>query len=298
MSRHAIDVPNEALADPDSHFITINGIKVHFKEKGSGKPFLMLLHGFGASLFSWQVVLEPLANWGRTVAYDRPAFGLTERPLVKSWHGENPYGTAGQVEMLKGLLEKLEMTEVVLIGHSAGATVALATALQYPTLVKALILVAPAIYLYSPVPSWAGRFLTKRVFRLFGQALVHPTRRFTRRLLSNTWHAPVNITEAMVNGYEKPFHAVNWEAGLWQFSMAPHARDLWKRTDELKMPVLVIAGDDDHVIPTRHSRRLAEITPGAEFVLIPDCGHEPQEEKPELFLSAVNQFLNRIQICK
>jgi pimeloyl-ACP methyl ester carboxylesterase len=295
MFTHRIDVSNESLADPDSHFITVGGINIHYKQKGEGDPPLIFLHGFGASLFSWQTVLEPLSKWGWTVAYDRPAFGLTERPLAKHWPGENPYGTAGSVEMLKGMMDALNIRQAVLIAHSAGGTIGLAMALKYPERVKALILVAPAVYLYSPLPTWARRFLTKKAFRLWGMVLIHPTRSFTRRILRNVYHDPALVTKEVVSGYEKPFHVIHWEAGLWEFSLAPHARDLWKRTEELKMPVMVIAGDDDHVIPTRHSRRLAEITPGAKFVLVKDSGHTPHEEKTQEFLAAVDRFLSEIK---
>lgn len=166
-------------------------------------------------------------------------------------------------------------------------------ALKYPERLTYLILAAPAIYLYSPIPGCAIPYLNKKALRLFGQALIHPTRRFTRRILKNVWHDPRLITDEIVSGYEKPFHAIHWEAGLWEFSMAPHVKNIWKRREELKMPVLVIAGDDDRVVPTRHSRRLAEITPGAKFVLISGCGHIPNEEKPEIFIKELERILKR-----
>ena len=290
---HHLDQSNESLADADSLFIDVNGIRVHYKQRGDGEPTLIFLHGFGASLFSWQKVLEPLSRWGRTVSYDRPGFGLTERPKISGFHDENPYGTDGQVEMLNGFMDTLGIKESVLIAHSAGGTVGLAMALKYPERVKTLILVAPAVYLYSPVPNWARRFLTRKAFRIFGMVLIHPSRHFVRRILRNIVHEPQIINQEIVNGYEKPLHAINWEEGLWDFSLAPHARNLWKRMDELKLPVLVIAGDDDHVIPTRHSRRLAEITPGAEFVLVKGCGHMPQEERPEIFIKELERILKR-----
>jgi pimeloyl-ACP methyl ester carboxylesterase len=291
MSKHRLDLSNESLADADSRFIDVNSIKIHYKQHGEGGPVLIFLHGFGASLFSWQKVLEPLAKWGKTISYDRPGFGLTERPLTFNRKAVNLYGTEGQVQMLKSFLDELGIREAVIVAHSAGGTVGLAFTLQYPRMVSKLILVAPAVYLYSPVPAWARRFLTRKPFRIFGTTLIHPTRHFVRRILKNIVHDPICVTDEAVDGYEKPFHAVNWEAGLWEFSLAPHARNLWKRMHELKMPVLVIAGNADHVIPTRHSRRLAVITPGAEFVLIKGCGHMPQEERPQEFILAVERFI-------
>ena len=83
-------VPAQQLADPDSHFVQINGLNVHYKIMGQGQPVFILLHGFGASLFSWHAVMEPLSQTGTVIAYDRPAFGLTERPM--QWSGQDPYG--------------------------------------------------------------------------------------------------------------------------------------------------------------------------------------------------------------
>jgi alpha-beta hydrolase superfamily lysophospholipase len=84
-------VPVEELDDPDSQFMQVDGLRVHYKTYGQGEPVFILLHGFGASLFSWREVIGPLSQYGTVIAYDRPAFGLTERPL--EWEGENPYST-------------------------------------------------------------------------------------------------------------------------------------------------------------------------------------------------------------
>jgi hypothetical protein len=73
-------VPPIELADPDSHFVNVSGLMVHYKTAGQGEPAILLLHGFAASTFSWREVMQPLGNYGMVVAFDRPAFGLTSRP--------------------------------------------------------------------------------------------------------------------------------------------------------------------------------------------------------------------------
>ena len=83
-------VSPDRLADPDSKFIQVNGLKVHYKIYGQGDPVVVLLHGFGASLFSWREVTGPLSNLGTVIIYDRPAFGLTERPVICNLGNENP----------------------------------------------------------------------------------------------------------------------------------------------------------------------------------------------------------------
>src|SRR5512140_3127023 len=66
--------PAGQLADADSQFIEINGLSVHLKTMGQGSLTFILLHGFGASLFSWHAVMQPISQFGRVIAYDRPAF--------------------------------------------------------------------------------------------------------------------------------------------------------------------------------------------------------------------------------
>jgi hypothetical protein len=101
--------PPGQLADANGRFVEVNGLQVHYKEMGSGEPALILLHGFGANLFSWQVVMEPLAGCGRVIAYDRPAFGLTERPMPGEWSGQNPYSPEAQADLVIGLMDALEV---------------------------------------------------------------------------------------------------------------------------------------------------------------------------------------------
>ena len=100
-------VPPEQLADSDSRFIDVNGVKLHYKTLGSGEPALILLHGFAASTFTWREVMAPLAELGTVVAYDRPSSGLTERPLPGDWTGESPYSPEAQVAQLVGLMDAL-----------------------------------------------------------------------------------------------------------------------------------------------------------------------------------------------
>ena len=129
-------VPPAQLAEPDSQFVEVNDLTVHYKETGSGEPVFVLLHGFGASLFSWREVMAPLSQFGRVIAFDRPAFGLTERPLPGEWDGQNPYSPEAQVDLVIGLLDALGVDQAILVGNSAGGTVALNTTLAHPERVQ------------------------------------------------------------------------------------------------------------------------------------------------------------------
>lgn len=290
-------IPNPAtpqeLADPDSRFRDIGDLTVHYKQMGAGEPALVLLHGFLASTQSWRRVMAPLAVDRAVIAFDRPAFGLTERPLPGEFSpARNPYATAAQIDLLIGLLDSLGIGKAVLVGHSAGGPLAALAALQHPERVEALILIAPAIYTGGGTPGWLKPLLRTPQARRLGPYLV---RRFLTgnldRLVSLAWHDPTRFTAADAEAYTRYTRIPNWDRALWEFTLAGGSVFPTERLAELTLPVLVITGDDDRLVPTEESIRLAGELPRATLVVIPACGHVPQEECPEATLAAIRAFL-------
>jgi pimeloyl-ACP methyl ester carboxylesterase len=285
-------MPVEQLADPDSRFADLNGVKVHYKVAGEGQPAVVLLHGFAASLFSWREVIGPLAESHTVVAFDRPGFGLTERPLPGEWESQNPYGAEAQADLTVALMDELGIDRAVLVGNSAGGTVAALTALRYPERVEALVLVDPAIYQggmqFPGVVRW---LLGTPQSRRLGPLFVRSIRNWGLEFGRSAWHDPSKITDEIWDGYTKPLQAENWDKGLYEVTLASRSLGLDKQLDEIQVPVLVVTGDDDRIVPTEQSIRLAGELPNAELALAPNCGHVPHEECPEFFLAVVNRFL-------
>lgn len=288
-------LPPEQLADPDSRFVSVNGLAVHYKEQGEGEPALVLLHGFGASLFSWREVMAPLAELGRAVAFDRPAYGLTQRPLHGEWEGENPYSADAQVALTVGLMDALGINRAVLVGNSAGGTVAMRTALAHPERVTALVLVDPALYGDGGmVPGWLRPLLDTPQMRCLGPMIARRIRSWGLDFARSAWHDPALITDEVWAGYLNPLRAQDWDRALWESTRAARPSDLRDRLGDLKMPVLVVTGDDDRIVPTERSVQLAGELPDADLFVIPSCGHVPHEECPGPFLDAVVPFLERL----
>jgi pimeloyl-ACP methyl ester carboxylesterase len=285
-------VPVGQLADLDGLFADLNGVKVYYKVAGEGRPAVVLLHGFAASLFSWREVIGPLAESHTVVAFDRPGFGLTERPLPGEWESQNPYGPEAQAGLTVALMDKLGIDRAVLVGNSAGGTVATLTALTYPERVQALVLVDPAIYHGGvQLPGVVRWLLSTPQARRVGPLFVRSIRSWGLEFARSAWHDPSKITDEIWDGYTKPLQAENWDRGLYEFSLASRWLGLDERLDEIQVPVLVVTGDDDRIVPTKQSIRLAGELPNAELVVVPNCGHVPHEECPEFFLAAVNDFL-------
>jgi pimeloyl-ACP methyl ester carboxylesterase len=285
-------VPVQDLAGPEGAFIEINGLDVYYQRRGGGEPTFILLHGFGASTFSWREVIDPLAELGTVIAYDRPAFGLTERPL--DWEGVNPYSQQGNLELLLGLMDAFGIEEAILVGNSAGGTLATAFTLAYPDRVAALVEVDAAIYRTmpdSPVLTWLlhtpqmdhlGPLIARRLAGRQGEDFIR-----------SAWYNPAKLAAQpeILAGYRLSLKAEDWDRALWAHTQAAAAPGLAKRLGEINVPTLVITGDSDKIVPPENSRQLASDIPGASLAILDRCGHLPQEECPAVFIESIKQFL-------
>lgn len=288
-------VPPETLADPDSMFMEINGLTVHLKRAGAGTPVFILLHGFGASTFSWREVMDPLSAYGTVIAYDRPAFGLTERPL--NWQGANPYSQEGNISLLLGLMDAMGVERAILVGNSAGGTLGTAFTLEHPERVQALIQVSAAIYQTRPDSPLLGWLLNTPQVNHIGPLVARQLAgEQGDAFIRSAWYdpAPIDADPEIIAGYRKPLRADNWDRALWEHTKAAQPPGLAERLDEVQVPTLVISGAYDQIVPVENSLRLAEDIPGAQLVVIDRCGHLPQEECPGDFLAAINSFLETL----
>jgi len=284
--------PARELADPDSQFIRLYNFDIHVKTSGQGQRVFVLLHGFGASLYSWNRIMAPLSQFGRVIAFDRPAFGLTERPL--KWKGLNPYGSEAQLELLRALLDHFEIQQAILIGNSAGGTIAMQFALKYPERASALILVNPAVYTVGDVPGWISPILATPQMRHLGPLVA---RQFQSRgvdMLKAAWFDQGLLTEDQMLLYKKPLLVENWDRALWELTLARRKSDLPARLNQLSQPVLVVYGSHDRIVPPSESIRLAGELPGAKLEVIQNAGHVPHEERPDAFMLAVMPFINSL----
>lgn len=288
-----------SLADSDSRFMEIDDLTVHYKTWGMPSSAatagvdtaVMLLHGFGASTFSWQEVAGPLSARMPVVAFDRPAFGLTERPL--QWTGHDPYAPATQADLTVRLMDELGIKRAVLIGHSAGGTVAALVAERYPEHVAAVVLEDPAIFAGGPPAFLTPLFRTPQFRRLGPLIARNLGGKAGTDFIRTAWHDPSKITEETLAGYRAPLRVNDWDTALWLLTIAERPADVPDVVSRISAPALFITGDDDRVVSPEDTQRAAAIIDGAELVTVEACGHIPHEEQPADFLKAVNAFLDR-----
>jgi pimeloyl-ACP methyl ester carboxylesterase len=286
-------------AGADAEFVDANGLDVHVElqsytgDCGCDAPLILLMHGFGASTYSWRDVIEPLGGYGEVVAYDRPAFGFTERPT--EWTGTNPYGFAGNFEILDALINEFgQGRDVVLVGHSAGGQLAAEYARLNPSRVTALVLVDPAILTTGGASDGLDWLWGIPQIDRLGPILVGGIASSGMDLLRESYADQSMITDDVLAGYRAPLTITGWEEAFWNFSTAPRTNQLVDNLDDVSMPVLLITGDADTVVPTADTVALNSLFPDSELLIIDNSAHLPQEEKPADFMAGIAAHWNHL----
>jgi pimeloyl-ACP methyl ester carboxylesterase len=283
------------VAGEGATFASAQGIDIYFEKTDfvcqegkdcSNPPVIFLMHGFGANTFSFREVTEPLSQLGDVIAYDRPGFGLSERPT--SWEGENPYGSVGQDLILDQLIAEFASgRDVILVGHSAGGTLAAQYVVDNKDSIQGLILISPAILSTGGSPSWLNWVFSIPQLDHLGPLLVSSIASSGMDLLNESWYNKELITEEVKAGYREPLSVIGWEEGFWEFNRAPRAFDIKDRLDEITVPTLLITGDTDTVVATADTQALADMIKDSVLFVIPRSGHLAQEETPADTMKAI-----------
>lgn len=216
---------------------------------------LGLLHGFGATAFTWRAIVEPLRAVHTVTVLDRPWGPLDE-----------------QVGATVQALEHDAFEEWVLVGHSAGAEVALGVALAAPDRVRGLVLLGPVVGRGAPrlVRSLARVPGSERV----APALLRASSGLLAPLLRRAWDDPSSVSEQVVEGYRRPLKEPGVAEALWAMARADDDRAAVRsHLGEVDQPCLTLVGRTDRwatPVPMRHGRT----------VVLDRCGHLPHEEQP------------------
>ena len=276
------------------------GWAVHVETLGAGTeaPPIALLHGFGSGSFTWRpVVAAGLVADRPAVAFDRFGFGRSARPEVGSWPSgsNNPYSLAGAVELTAAVLDDTGWVDpAVLVGHSAGALVALATALAHPERVRALVLLAPAVVGGGPPPGVGAAFRLPMV-RRWAPAVLRAGRPLLGRAVATAWHDPASLRSSDLGAdYASSTRADRWAEGLVELTLATSpadAQSVVHRLGEVSVPVLVVSGAHDRLVTAASTALVAEQVRDGRLVVLPACGHVPHEEAPGAVVAAVRPFL-------
>jgi pimeloyl-ACP methyl ester carboxylesterase len=279
------DIPPEQLmakyAAPPSKFLDVGSLKVHYRDEGQGFP-LVLLHGAGSSLHTWDGWTRELAKSYRVIRLDLPGFGLTGPNAKKD------YSMAWNVRFLAASLDKLGVTECYVAGNSYGGRMAWEFASARPKRVRKLILLDASGY---PMPQ--RRILAVRLARmpLVGRLLLHVTPRFLMaKTLRDMYGDPTRLSEATIDRYYDLFlRAGNRET--FRILSRERLRDPSARIRTIKAPTLILWGAADQGVPLANAERFHGDIQGSKLIVYPGVGHVPMEEIPDQSSRDAGAFL-------
>jgi pimeloyl-ACP methyl ester carboxylesterase len=270
---------------PSGQFLTVKGIRLHYVDRGSGTP-VVLLHGNGSMIedFKSSGLLDAAAKNHRVIAFDRPGFGHSERPRDTVWTPQ------AQADLIAAALKQIGVSKPIVFGHSWGTLVAVALALQEPADVQVLIL---ASGYYFPKARADAIVFAPAALPVIGDMLSHTVSPLVSRLiwplLLRRIFGPSSVPGKFA-GFPKEMAVRPWQlraAAAESALMIPAAYTLRRRYQQLHMPVIIVAGIDDRFVESAQSRELHRKLPGSILCLIPATGHMVHQTATATILSTV-----------
>ena len=288
-------LPRRELARPSSRFVRVDGVEVHHELHGpDDAPALLLSHHFYGSTPVWDRLVPLLADRHRLITWDRPGFGLTERP-VRGTRADNPYTRSATARLGWSLLDAVGVDRAVLVGASAGGTNVLEMYAQAPERVRALVLLAPAITGDVGAPRRLRPLLnTTPLRRIAPRAVERVAGEVPRERVTRSWADPSRATDEDLAAYADLMRVEGWSRGLWEVMTAEPPPDLRRVLRSVQVPTLVVTGAQDRTIAPRSGRWVAATIPTGRFQLLPDCGHVPHQERPAELSAIVRPFLDEV----
>ncbi|MBI3384378.1 MAG: alpha/beta hydrolase [Aquabacterium sp.] len=290
VSAWAPDRPVETLkarwAPAPSQFVALQGMQVHLRDEGprdDPQP-IVLLHGTSASLHTWEGWVAALKGQHRVITVDLPGFGLT---------GPTPdgdYHLPRYADFVVGVLDHLQLKQVVLAGNSLGGEIAWMTAVGHPDRVSKLVLVDAGGYPFKtegmPIGFKIARIpaLKPLMTRLLPRGMIESSVR-------SVYGDPSKVTPELIDRYyELTLREGNRESLTARFSQSPLGAYA-DQIKQIKQPTLIIWGGQDHLITPDNADRFQQDIAGSRLVVFDKLGHVPQEEDPTATIGAVKSFL-------
>ena len=273
-------------------YLTIHGHRRAFVRTGSGRAVL-LLHGLGADHTTWDPIIDQLARRYTVIAPDLLGHGQSAKPRAD-------YTLGGYANGMRDLLTVLGIDRATLVGHSFGGGVAMQFAYQFPERTERLLLVGSGGL--GPEVTPVIRAISTPGFELVMAPLTMPGVRHVAaaamRALKRTGIKEFRDFDEVATIYES-FREYDARSAIahvtravvdWRGQIVTMA-DRAYLTEA--MPLCVIWGEDDRVIPATHASLAAELAPGARVELIANAGHFPHKDHPERFVRILNDFIRK-----
>lgn len=263
-------------------YVTAAGVRLHVRDSGKrDAPAVVLIHGFGSSLQTWEPWAAALGSEYRVIRFDLPGFGLT---------GADPTGDysdrRGQ-DVLAALLDQLGVARATVIGNSLGGKLAWQFAARFPGRVDRLVLISPDGFA-SPGFEYGKAPEVPAMMRLLPYVL--PTA-MLRMSLAPAYGDRSVLTDAMVARYRDMMLAPGVRSAILARTEQVRLVDPVPLLASIEAPTLLLWGEKDGMIPFTNSADYLRVMPRARVAALPGLGHVPFEEAPDVALAPVRAFL-------
>jgi pimeloyl-ACP methyl ester carboxylesterase len=262
--------------------LPIAGMQLHVRDSGrEDAATLILLHGFGSNLHTWEQWARALSSDYRVICFDMPGAGLS---------GTDPnsdYSDMRSMQVLTALMDHFGIAKASLIGNSMGGKIAWKFAAAFPARVEKLVLISPDGFA-SPGEEYGKRQAVPSMVRLMRYALPKPLLKMN---LDPAYGDPAKLTDEIVTRY----HDLLLGPGNRDAMIARMEQTELVKPEPLlrsiKAPTLLLWGQKDAMIPLTNANDYVNTLPKSTLVVLPGLGHLPQEEAPETSLAPVKEFL-------
>ena len=260
--------------------------------EGNPSLTILFLHGLGENLRTWEKIENQLKIPYRLLLVDLPGHGQSPLPRRTNYSHEN------LASLLWDFVEDIGAGDLMIVGHSLGGNLALRMAAMRPEKIKGLFLLSPSVFDTRGFPF--PRLLTNNIFiRPFLNAVIRRTVRSTKRLTKILQQAVFDETvvdEGLIQRIIKPIvdNSKSYLTLIYLFRDSSRNRKL-PDFRKIQVPVSVINGTEDPWVKPEEARRLAHLLPESELILLPFCGHMPQEEKPNEVARKLEEFIKNLK---
>jgi pimeloyl-ACP methyl ester carboxylesterase len=268
-------------AGVEPRYEDLTGLRVRYVRRGHG-PAVVLLHGLAASIYTWADVIPALASDHDVVAVDLPGFGGSDIPddLSPSIHPDT----------VIALMDRLGISRATLVGNSLGGAVAVVLAARHPERVRRLVLIDSAGFNLDP----SRRPLILRLLRFGPVAAALDALPIRRRVvtaaLRQVFYERARVTPEKVEEYLAPLARPGATEAIRSLLVRQTALGLPALVAEVRVPTLIVWGRNDRWIPAADADRFASAIPAARKVVLEECGHVPQEERPAELVHLLEEF--------
>ena len=270
-------------ANQHSQFIEIDGMNVHYRDEGEGQT-IVLLHGTGASLHTWDEWTNELKKTFRVIRLDLPAYGLTGP------HPEKKYSLSDYSSFLNSFVESLDIDNFILSGNSLGGAIAWYYASEYPNKVELLSLLDPGGFYNKDKQS-------PLVFRLarapgINKIIRYVTPRFfIKNTLKEVYFDKTKLTDKKIDTYrDLILRKNNRESFINRSNSEPV--DYTSRLKLITCPTQIIWGNEDEWIPVENAKFFSKSIQNTRVDIMQETGHLPMEERPYESLELLLNFIN------